>query len=166
VYLSRAVTAGLAGVLLLQGCAMTPSNPTVAVLPGQGKSFGQFQADQAVCKQYASAQVAGQADRANQLGVGGAVLGTVLGAGLGAAVGGGRGAAIGAASGAVGGTALGAGYTGGQQYTIQQQYDIAYEQCQYSKGNQVPGYAPGPVGYAPPVGYPAPGYYPPPPPGY
>ncbi len=126
---------------------MTPNNPSVAVLPGQGKTFEAFQADQAVCKQYAAEQVAGQADRANTLGVGGAVLGTVLGAGLGGAIGGGRGAGIGAASGALGGTALGGSYTAGQQYTIQQQYDIAYMQCQYSKGNQVPGYAPGAVGY-------------------
>jgi uncharacterized protein YcfJ len=152
----KVLAAGIGGLLLLQGCAATPTNPTVAVLPGAGKSFEAFAADQAVCKQYASAQVAGQADRANALGVGGAVLGTVLGAGLGAAVGGGNGAGIGAASGAVAGTALGAGSSAGAQGSIQAQYDVAYEQCMYSKGNQVPGPSP----------YPPPGYYPYPPPGY
>jgi uncharacterized protein YcfJ len=133
---------------------MTPTNPTVAVLPGAGKSFEAFAADQAVCKQYATAQVAGQAERANTLGVGGALLTTALGAGLGAAVGGGQGAGIGAAAGAVGGSALAAGGTSDAQGSIQQQYDVAYMQCMYAKGNQVPGPAPA---------YPPPGYYPAPP---
>ncbi len=163
---------GLAGLLLLPGCAQTPLGPTVAVMPNPRKSFDEFQADQAVCKNYAASQVAGQAERANTLGVGTAVLGTALGAGLGAAIGGGQGAAIGAASGALGGTALGAGASGTTQYSIQQQYDNAYAQCQYAKGNQVE--RPPPVVVTPPpvVAYPAPGYYyqPPPPvyysPGY
>jgi hypothetical protein len=142
---------GLGTLLLLQGCAMTPSNPTVAVLPGAGKSFDAFAADQAVCKQYASAQVAGQAQQANNLGVGTAVLGTVLGAGLGAAIGGGNGAGIGAAAGALGGTSVGAAGTANAQLGIQQQYDIAYEQCMYAKGNQVPG----PAAYPAPAPYPA-----------
>lgn len=154
----KIVMVGLSSVLLLQGCAQTPTNPTVAVLPGQGKSFEAFQADQAVCKQYAAAQVAGQADRANALGVGGALLTTGLGAALGGAIGGGGGAGIGAASGAVVGGAGGSSYASGAQYSIQQQYDIAYEQCEYSKGNQIPGYAGPPPGSYPPGA----GYYPPP----
>ncbi len=114
--------------------------------------------DQGYCKQYASSQVAGQADQANNQAVGGALLGTALGAGLGAAVGGGRGAAIGAASGAVVGTGYGAGNSQNAQYGIQAQYDNAYAQCMYSRGNQVPGYAPA----APPP--PPPGWAMPPPP--
>ncbi len=152
---------GVSGLLLLQGCAQTPLGPTVAVMPAPNKSFDAFQADQAVCKQFAGGQVAGQAERANTLGVGSAVLGTVLGAGLGAAIGGGRGAAIGAGAGALGGTAVGAGGSGNAQLGIQQQYDIAYTQCMYARGNQVPGYAAGPPAYPPPPDYP-----PPPPPGY
>lgn len=157
---------GVAGLLLLQGCAQTPLGPTVAVMPNPRKTFDEFQADQAVCKNYAASQVAGQAERANTMGVGTAVLGTALGAGLGAAIGGGQGAAIGAASGALGGTALGAGVSGNTQYSIQQQYDNAYAQCQYAKGNQIERLPP------PVAAYPAPGYYyaPPPPvyysPGY
>jgi hypothetical protein len=148
--------------------------PRVAVMPGQNKPFEVFQQDKYYCTQYAQSQVGGQAQEANNQAVGSAILGTVLGAGLGAAVGGGRGAAIGAAGGAVAGTAVGAGGSQNSQRGIQGQYDVAYSQCMYSRGNQVPGYqgasAP-PPSYAPPpsssvptYGAPPPAYYPPPPP--
>ena len=157
---------GLASIALA-GCASTPMGPSVAVMPAPNKPFQAFQEDQAVCKQYAEQQVAGQAQAANNQAVGGAVVGTVLGAGLGAAIGGGQGAAIGAASGAGLGTAYGASGSSYANMTIQQRYDVAYSQCMYSRGNQVPGYyaptgAP-PPGYAPPPP-PPPGYYAPPPP--
>jgi hypothetical protein len=151
----------LAPVLLLSACASEPMGPTVAVMPAPGKPFDVFQGDQAVCKQFASDQVRGGAQDANNRQVGTAVVGTLLGAGLGAAIGGGRGAAIGAGAGALGGTAVGAGPSQGAQYSLQQRYDLAYSQCMYSRGNQVPSYQPPPA-YAP--GYYAPGY--PPPPGY
>src|SRR3954447_2028824 len=105
--------------------------PMVQVMPGAGKPFGQFQADDANCRGFASMQTAGQAEVANQQAVGGAVLSTVLGAGLGAAIGGGRGAAIGAASGAGLGASYGAGGTAYAQGGIQMQYDNAYSQCMY-----------------------------------
>lgn len=142
---------GLAGIslvaLLLAGCAATPMGPTVQVMPGPGKSFETFQGDQASCKTYAAGQVQGQADAANQRAVGAALLTTVLGAGVGAAVGGaagdaGAGAAIGAASGAAGGSAIGATSSSNDQMNIQQQYDNAYSQCMYAKGELVPGFAP------------------------
>jgi len=155
----RNVTAaGVSVLLLLQGCAQTPPGPTVQVMPPPNKPFEVFQQDDATCRGFAANQVAGQAERANQAGVGTAVLGTVLGAGLGAAVGRGYGAGIGAASGAVVGTAAGAGGTGGAQAGIQQQYDIAYVQCMYSRGNQVPGFAPAGVGMPPPPPPPRYGY--------
>jgi hypothetical protein len=149
----------LTSLLVLSACASEPMGPTVAVMPAPGKPFDVFQGDQAVCKGYASQQVQGGAQQANNNQVGTAVIGTLLGAGLGAAIGGGRGAAIGAGAGAIGGTAYGAGPAAGAQYSLQQRYDLAYSQCMYSRGNQVPGFAP--AGYAP--GY-APGY--PPPRGY
>lgn len=152
----------LAPLLVLNACATEPLGPTVAVMPAPGKPFDVFQGDQAVCKQYASSQVQGGAQQANNRQVGTAVIGTLLGAGLGAAVGGGRGAAIGAGAGAVGGTAVGAGPSGRAQYSLQQQYNLAYSQCMSSRGNQLPGYrppGPPPPSYAP---YPPP----PPPPGY
>ncbi len=153
-------TAGVSGAavlgLLLSGCAQTPLGPTVQVMPGPGKSFDAFQYDQAGCRQFAESSVAGQAQNANNRAVGAAAIGTVLGAGLGAAIGGGRGAAIGAGSGAIAGTGLGMGSSSNEQYGIQQQYDNAFAQCMYAKGNMVPGYGPMMVNAPPP----------PPPPGY
>ena len=137
------------------------------IWPGPGKTFDAFQSDQMLCKGFAADAVKGQAEEANNRAVGSAVLGTLLGAGLGAAVGGGRGAAIGAGAGAVAGTAYGANGSQYEQGGIQRQYDNAYTQCMYSRGNQVPGYGGGPRAYGPPPapGYgPGPGGYPPPPP--
>lgn len=136
--------------LVLSGCAQTPLGPTVQVMPGPGKSFEAFTFDQAGCKQYAESSVAGQAQNANNRAVGAAAIGTVPGAGLGAAIGGGRGAAIGAGSGAIAGTGVGMGSSSNEQYGIQQQYDNAYAQCMYSKGNMVPGYGPMMVNSPPP----------------
>ncbi len=144
---TQIVTLVMAGGLMLEGCATTPLGPTVQVLPAPNKPFEVFQQDQAVCTQYASSQVQGQAQQANNQAIGGAVLGTVLGAGLGAALGRGRGAAVGAATGATIGTAAGAGGSAQAQYGIQGQYDNAYVQCMVSRGNQLP--APPPVLFQP-----------------
>jgi uncharacterized protein YcfJ len=154
---------------LAAGCATEPVGPTVQVYPAPNKPFEVFQGEQEACKQYASQQVAGQVDQANSRGVGETLVGAALGAGLGAAVGGGRGAGIGAAAGGVVGADAGAGSSENAQHRIQRQYNIAFSQCMYAKGNQVVGYRvyapPPPVyvspGYAPPP--PPPGYYPPPP---
>ncbi len=147
-------SAGVAGLvmlsLLVSGCAQTPLGPTVQVMPGPGKSFDQFTYDQAGCKQFAEGAVAGQAQNANTRGVGAAAITTVLGAGLGAAIGGGRGAGIGAASGALGGAGIGAGMSSNEQGGIQAQYDNAFAQCMYAKGNMVPGYGPMMVNAPPP----------------
>ena len=164
-------------VLLLNACASEPMGPTLAVMPAPGKPFDVFQGDQTLCKQFAASEVQGGAQQANNKQVGTAVLGTLLGAGLGAAIGGGRGAAIGAGAGAVGGTAIGSAPVGREQYSLQQRYDLAYGQCMYARGNQVPGFQPAlatgytPSGYAPqggPASGPPPRYapqaYPPPPP--
>jgi hypothetical protein len=140
---------------VLTGCAATPMGPTVQVMPGPGKTFDQFQNDNASCKVYAAGQVQGQADAANQQAVGAGVLTTALGAGLGAAVGGaygnaGAGAAVGAASGAGLGAAYGANGSSYAQMSIQGQYDGAFSQCMYAKGEQVPGFAPLPPPGPPP----------------
>ncbi len=128
--------------LLLAGCAETPMGPTVQVMPGGGKSLDAFAYDQATCKQFAQNAVAGQAQNANVRGVGAAALTTALGAGLGAAIGGGHGAGVGAASGALGGAGIGAVTSSNAQLSIQQQYDNAFAQCMYTRGNAVPGYGP------------------------
>ena len=90
----------------------------------------------------------------------------------------------GAGMGLLMGSAIGSGQSGQATQDLQRRYDIAYEQCMYAKGNQIPGAqparqrvivqqpvvvqqpvyvtpAPQPV-YAPP---PPPANYPPPPPG-
>jgi Putative peptidoglycan binding domain len=144
---------GMSSTLL--GCATTPIGPTVAVMPGPGKSFEAFQSDNALCKSFAGDQVKGQADAANQRAVGTALLTTVLGAGLGAATGAiggyaGGGAAVGAAAGAGTGTAIGAANSTDAQMNIQQQYDNAFSQCMYTRNDLVPGYAPV-VAYAAPT---------------
>jgi uncharacterized protein YcfJ len=160
------IAAGVGAVLMLSACAMRPEGPTVRVLPAPYKPFAVFQQDQYECERYADDSVRGQANRANNNAVGAAVVGTALGAALGAAAGGGRGAGIGAAAGAVAGTAYGADRSDLSNYGIQRRYDIAYAQCMYSRGNQVPGYG-APLGSAnappPPRGRNAP---PPPPGGY
>ncbi len=133
--------------LALSACATQPLGPTVTVMPEPGKPFPAFAEDDAVCKSFASTQVAGAPNQANGAVIGSAVVGTLLGAGLGAAIGGGQGAGIGAASGALLGTGVGANGSAWSQMSIQQRYNIAYMQCMYSKGNQVPGYS---IAAAPP----------------
>ena len=49
----------LAVVLALGACASVPTEPAVTVLPGTGKTFDQFQADDVMCQQFATAQVTG-----------------------------------------------------------------------------------------------------------
>jgi hypothetical protein len=148
-----AALASTGPLLLLAACATTPMSPSVAVMPAHGKPFDAFQYDQTLCKQFAESEVASGTQRANNQHVATAVVGTVLGAGLGASLGGGRGAAIGAGAGALGGSAAGAGMTARAQDSLQHRYDVAYSQCMYSRGNQVP-VAHGGPGY----GFAAPGY--------
>ncbi len=146
----------LLALLTLSGCVTMPPGPSVMVLPGSGKSFEQFQTDDAVCRQWAAGQT-GIAPQtvANQNTATGAVAGTAIGAGLGAAIGAasgsaGTGAAIGAASGLLFGTAAGAGSGQSSGWELQRRYDIAYQQCMYAKGNQIPGYSRATVPAPPP----------------
>jgi hypothetical protein len=171
--------------LVLGGCATLPTGPSVMVLPSPGKPFEQFQADDAVCRQWAGQQIGlSPQDTLNQNTATGAVIGTATGAALGAAIGAasgaaGAGAAIGAASGLLGGTLVGGNAGQAYAWEAQRRYDIAFQQCMYAKGNQIPGVMqknqrtysappppPPPPGYssapsAPPQSLPAP---PPPPP--
>jgi len=134
----------IAGGLLLAGCATLPTGPNVMVLPGNGKDFEQFQADDAVCRQWASQQIGTTAKQAStEATVTGAAVGTVLGAATGAAVGAASGhpatgAAVGSGIGLLGGTAAGADRAAGARATLQRRYDTAYMQCMYAKGNQIP----------------------------
>lgn len=138
---------GSIAVLALAGCVTVPSGPTVMVLPGTSKSFDAFQADNFACQQFAQASL-GLNGAPGQLvpdptGSGAAVASTLIGAAAGAAIGSvsgqaGQGAAIGAGTGLLFGSAAGANAAGYNNYTVQRQYDNAYVQCMYAKGNQVP----------------------------
>jgi outer membrane lipoprotein SlyB len=154
-------------LLLVMGavsaCAVVPTGPNVMVLPGVGKPFDQFQVDDVLCRHYAQQQIGvapGQVS--SQSLVNSAALGTVLGAATGAAIGAaagdaGIGAAVGAGSGLLLGSATGAEAGSASSRTLQWRYDVAYTQCMYAKGNQVPGTG------APPSPHSAP---PPPPPDF
>jgi hypothetical protein len=130
--------------LVLTACATIPAGPSVMVLPGGGKSFEQFQSDDAVCRQWAGQQTGTTAQKAStQSTVSGAAIGTAVGAAAGAAIGAaagnpGAGAAIGAGGGLLGGTAVGAGQAEAAGGAVQRRYDITYMQCMYAKGNQIP----------------------------
>src|SRR5438093_1799472 len=168
-------------LLSLTACATVPAGPDVMVLPGGGKNFEQFQADDAVCRQWAAQQTGITAKRAStESMVSGAAIGTAVGAAAGAAVGAAAGspatgAAVGAGAGLLGGTAVGASNAWGAEASVQHRYDMTYMQCMYAKGNQIPvrgslptytrqpaATAPAPVRVPPP---PPPGPPPPPPPG-
>jgi len=133
-----------AAVLLLGGCAAQPLRPSVGVMPAPNKPFAVFQQDQGACQQYAEQQVGGPdaANAANRQVAGGAIVGTLLGAAAGALLTpwNGHGAAPGAAVGLLAGSAIGANNAGRTQQEVQWQYDTAYQQCMYSRGDQVPGY--------------------------
>ena len=78
-----------AAALLLGACATAPTGPGVMVLPGAGKSFEQFQADDAACRSWASQQAR----------------------------------------------------TTSTDTPAQHRYDIAYTQCMYGNGHQIPALA-------------------------
>jgi hypothetical protein len=161
--------------LLVGACATIPSGPSVMVLPGSTKSFEQFQVDDGVCRQWAQHQTGTTSGKAaNNTTATGAVVGTAVGAAAGAALGAAAGnPAVGAAAGAgvglLGGTAVGAGHAQGAYHSVQQRYNMAYMQCMYAKGNQIPvargSVAPGYSSHTPPPPPPAraPAVTPPPP---
>lgn len=129
----------LLSAVTLAGCATTPTGPMVRVMPGPAKPFEVFAQEQTDCEHYASDQIAGGAQAANNRALGAAAIGAVLGLGVGAATGSGRAATVGAASGGAIGAAVGANQSSYAGYSLQRRYDIAYSQCMYAKGNQVPG---------------------------
>jgi len=132
-------------VTVLGGCATVPAGPSVMVLPAPGKPFDVFQSDDAACRQWALQQAGVPPGEIAQENLAtGAVVGTLVGAGLGALIGAasgnaGSGAAIGAGSGLIGGTAVASGRAHGARWEAQRRYDMAYQQCMYAKGNQIPG---------------------------
>ncbi len=152
-------------VIALGACTVAPpTGPTVVALPGPGKSFAQFQQDDANCRGYAASHngdTGAQATAASNNATTTAIAGTLIGAAAGAALGSlsgnvGAGAAIGAGAGLAGGASVAGGNAQAAADSLQGQYDAAYSQCMVGNGDvlQQP---PGPGYYAPPP--PPPGYY-------
>lgn len=127
-------------LLLLTACATLPAGPSVMVLPGKGKDFQQFHADDLQCQQFALERVGGTSPSQTAGGneVASAVAGTAIGAAAGAIMGGHRGAAVGAGAGLLFGTVAGSENARSSGYATQQHYDNAYVQCMYASGHMVP----------------------------
>jgi hypothetical protein len=185
----RLLFAPLAAALVLAGCVTVPVGPSVMVMPGSQKNLDQFQIDEAACRNHAQSIIGGPNAGlpARDAAAANAAAGTLLGAAAGAIIGSasgqaGPGAALGAGTGLLVGSAAGSDVAGYSSRSLQRSYDVAYMQCMYARGNQVPGRVayrgrsstypppnyPPPTGY-PPSGYPPPASYPPssyPPPNY
>jgi hypothetical protein len=134
----------LIGLVFLGGCASVPEGPGVMVLPGTGKSFEHFRFDDHECRQYASSSVGGTTPDQAAANAGGAsaATGAVIGGLAGAAIGGsGRSVVAGAALGTAGGALAGTGAGNSSARTLQQRYDMGYQQCMYAKGHKIPGAA-------------------------
>jgi len=154
---------------LLLACTSMPTGPRVMALPGTGKTFDQFRADDFECQQWAMSRVGLPSQAAAESGLKSAAIGTAVGALAGAAIGGHQGAGAGAGTGLIIGSMAGVGAADTSAYGAQRIVDQSYIQCMYAKGQRVPVAgqfasmpAPAPVGSPPP---PPPGSPPPPPPG-
>jgi uncharacterized protein YcfJ len=142
---SHFAVAGLV-CLGLAGCASTgPAAPSIAAMPGKGKSYAAFQRDDQFCQSSAQQAIGYRSpgEEANQAAVGSAAVGTALGALAGAAIGStsgnvGAGAAIGAGTGLLAGSVVGANQANATGGSLQQRYDTVYAQCMTAKGNAIP----------------------------
>lgn len=173
--MKRRMASALALLALgIAGCTTIPTGPSRMALPGSGKDFDQFRADDASCRQYAlDSSGATPTQTQENSAVKSAVVGTAIGAAAGAAIGGSsHGAATGAGVGLLMGALTGAAAGDQSGYAVQRRYDNSYVQCMYAKGHRVPvpaGMAQSrqaPAQPAPQQPYyapPAPSYNPPPP---
>lgn len=129
-----------ATLILLGACTSMPTGPAVLVLPGTGKSFQQFRADDALCRQFALQGIGGKepGQVADDAGVRSAVAGAAIGAAAGAAIGGSEGAGVGAGTGLLVGGLAGTEAAQVSGYDAQQRYDFGYIQCMYAQGHRVP----------------------------
>jgi len=140
----KSILLSLAAGVLLAGCAIVPTGPSVMVLPGNGKDLERFSLDDGLCRQWALQRIGATPNQtATDTAVTSAAIGTALGAAGGAALGAAAGnpaagAAAGAGIGLLGGTAVGADQAAIAHGSMQNRYDIAYMQCMYTKGNQIP----------------------------
>jgi hypothetical protein len=133
----------MAGLFTLCACQPAPiTGPTIAVMPGPGKTLSQFQSDDYTCRGFAQNQSYAPPATGLSSPVGTAAATTTVGAAGGALLGAaggnaGMGAAIGAGVGLLGGAALAAHKRHKEEAATQQSYNIAYAQCMTTKGNTV-----------------------------
>jgi hypothetical protein len=138
---SALALAATAGVLFLSACAEMPVGPSVAVMPGPNKPFDVFVQEDQLCRGWAAHSIGLPGhDAAAQAMVGSTVAGAAIGAIAGAIAGGDRNVRAGAAMGTVVGAAAGSGQAATTSWQSQRRYDVAYQQCMYSKGNFVSSY--------------------------
>ena len=128
-------------VIGLVGCASIPTGPRVTVMPAPGKPFELFVQEDNICRQFAAQSIGNSAqDSGNQAFAKTAIAGAALGAVAGELMGGHHdGASSGAGMGLLMGSMIGADASNSSASDAQHRYDIAYQQCMYAKGNQLPG---------------------------
>jgi len=147
---NRNTRAGVYAIVLLtviglSACATAPMSPSLVTLPGTGRSFDQFRADDYNCRLYGEVQIGlrsaqSAAAAAMAVGTNPGAPGAMTSA---AFVGGGQGGAIGQAV-TPPGVIPSSNLPAGTAYAAQQRYDNAYLQCMYASGNRVPVYDSGP----------------------
>lgn len=127
--------------ILLAACAQMPAGPSTAVMPGPNKPFDVFVQDDSLCRGWAAHSIglAGH-DAAAERMLASTITGAAIGVIAGAAAGGHRSVGTGAAIGTAIGASAGATQGAETAWAAQRRYDIAYQQCMYSKGNLVPSY--------------------------
>lgn len=132
----------VSALLMIAGCVThLPMGPRVAVMPAPGKPFEVFADEDRICRLYAKQSIGLPPDEvASQNAVGTAAAGVAIGTAVGALAGGREGAPTGAAMGLLAGSAAGTDEAAYASRDTQWRYDIAYQQCMYAKGNQIPGY--------------------------
>ena len=108
--------AAAAQLIVSAGCVPQTMAPTVVVTPGPSKSSADFATDQTACAAQANQQMAPAIQAANTQLVGNALLAVT--------------------------PSQTAQSTQSAQVTLQRQYDAAYSQCMYAKGDIVPGMTP------------------------
>jgi hypothetical protein len=146
----------------MAGCVTIPTGPSRMALPGTGKPFDQFRADDGMCRQYALESTGASPSQVQEnSAVKSAAAGTVIGAIAGAAIGGsGPAAGVGAGVGLLMGAVSGAAAGDQSGYSAQRRYDNGYTQCMYAKGHRVA--VPGGANYSRPAQAQAAPYYAPP----
>lgn len=132
----------LLAIGLITACVSAPTGPTITIMPREGKSFEEFKKEDEECRAFAAKAVREGNTAALKEGAISTATGAAIGAAAGALYQGGSSSNVGtgAAIGMVGGAAVGAMAASSKETQAQTQYNTAYQQCMYTKGNQVPGF--------------------------